>query len=70
MLLFLRRSFIAYWKGKGVYLKQNVSLGQTFLAILVIFVFIAITSLSVLLGAVILPLVVYYLLKILSLIHI
>lgn len=64
MLLFLHRSFIAYWKGKGVNLKQNVSLGQTFLAILVIFVFIAITSISVLLGAVILPLVVYYLLKI------
>lgn len=45
-------------------MKQNVSLGQTFLAILIIFVFIAVTSLSALLGAVILPLVVYYLLKI------
>jgi len=45
-------------------LKSNVSLGQTFLAILISFVFIAITTLSVLLGAVILPLVVYYLLNI------
>lgn len=45
-------------------MKPNVSLGQTFLAILISFIFIAITSLSVLLGAVILPLVVYYLLNI------
>ncbi|CAM4318259.1 DUF2232 domain-containing protein [Lacicoccus alkaliphilus] len=45
-------------------MKPNVSLGQTFLAILISFIFITITSLSVLLGAVILPLVVYYLLNI------